>query len=1082
MIAGVQEATLVWTLASALVVAVVAPYLIAFRRGRRHDRERLAEARALGIDRPTAQYPFVEPEHCIGCGACVRACPEGDVLGIVGGVAVVINGLRCVGHGRCADACPVGAIEIGLGDLRVRADVPLLTREQESTVPGVFVAGELTGLALIRNAVDQGSTVARTVAQRLARSSARGPASSETVDLLVVGAGPAGIATALAARESGLAVRVVDQAEGLGGTILHFPRRKMVLTRPVPLPGGGELSREEYSKEDLLRLLADRVAERRLDVRFGERLETISGGEGSFVVATTAARHRARYVVLALGRRGTPRKLGVPGEEREKVMYQLRDAESYERQRILVVGGGDSAVEAAVGLARQAGNRVTVSYRKSGFHRIKRKNLATIESMRASAKVEVLFDSEVVEIEEDSVTLRIGSSPGDVRVLDNDWVFVFAGGDPPYRLLESLGLRFGGRGGTTEPEPAATRRKRAGATVAGLVALLAFGAGTALAQENPHGAMDRACESCHTTADWRTMRPDAAFDHAETGFVLLGGHARLACADCHESRVFRHVGVACADCHADAHRGELGLDCAGCHDPRGWDVRSDFQAAHARRLMPLVAGHARVDCLSCHAGAPPRQFTALPTDCVACHRADFLAADTPAHGAVPSDCRTCHTGATWSGTSFRHPDRFPLSGGHATLACDDCHRGPASAVSAECFSCHRADYDGTRDPNHRTAGIPTQCAGCHTTTSWTSAVFDHFTTGFALDGAHRNAACASCHVSGYAGTPRDCYSCHRSDYDATRDPNHVVAGFSTSCQSCHGTTAWGGATFDHARSSFPLTGAHQRVDCASCHAAGYAGTPSDCYACHRADYEGTSDPNHAAAGFPTACVTCHTTTAWTGSAFDHSRTSFPLTGAHQSVACADCHTAGYAGTPQDCYSCHRADYEATNDPSHVAAGFSTSCASCHTTAGWTGASFDHSSTSFPLTGAHRTVACAQCHTSGYSGTPQDCYSCHRADYDGTTDPNHASAGFPTDCRSCHSTTSWEGATFDHDARYFPIYSGNHRGTWASCSTCHVVPSNYRAFECTTCHAHNRTDTDADHDQVGGYQYQSSACYSCHPDG
>ena len=997
------ESGLVWTLSALIALAIVVPYVVAFRRRRRLDRLRLTEARELGIDRPVAQFPFVDPEHCIGCGACVRACPEGEVLGVVGGVAVIVNGLRCVGHGRCADACPVGAIEIGLGSLKGRPDVPILSHEQETTRPGVFVAGELSGLALIRNAVEQGQSVTRTIAERL-RHAPPHPADAEIADLLVVGAGPAGVAAALAARELDLDAVVIDQAADLGGTILHFPRRKMVLTRPVSLPGGAELAREEYSKEELLDLLRGQIAERRLVVRFGERLESLDGRAGDFVVTTSGGAHRARFVLLALGRRGTPRKLGVAGEERAKVMYQLRDAESYRGQKLLVVGGGDSAIEAAVGLARQAGNRVTLSYRKKSFHRVKQKNQSAIESMSKRNKLDVLFDSEVASIEEDRVTLKIGS---EIRTLENDYVFILIGGDPPYRFLEGLGVRFGGG-----PPSAAAPSLRAGAAVAWIVALLGALGAPALAQQSPHGEMKITCNECHTTADWKVVRKNVRFDHSATGFPLLGVHARADCAQCHESSVFSRVATACADCHRDAHVGELGLDCAGCHDPRGWDVRSDFFAAHSKTLFPLVAGHARVDCEACHPGSPPRQFSAVPTDCVACHRADYLEAGSPAHAGPPSDCRTCHSGGSesWTRSSFRHPDRFQLSGAHAGLTCDECHSGPVDTVSPDCFACHDDDYAATRDPNHATAGIPTVCAACHSTTSWTTGVFDHFTTGFPLDGAHRNQPCAGCHAAGYAGTPRDCYSCHRSDYDSTRDPSHASAGFGTGCQSCHTTTTWAGAEFNHSSTSFPLTGAHQSAACTSCHASGYAGTPTACYSCHRADYEGTTDPNHAGAGFPTTCQTCHTTS------------------------------------------------------------------------GWSGAAFDHALTSFPLTGAHRTTDCASCHVSGYSGTPSDCYSCHRDDYDGTDDPNHAAAGFPTACQNCHSTTRWDGASFDHDGRYFPIYSGVHNGKWTSCSTCHVAPSDYRVFECTVCHEHNRTDTDNDHDEVGGYRYESSACYSCHPDG
>jgi len=1004
------ESLVVWLLAALVGAIVVVPYAWTFHRRRRADRARLAEARDLGIDKPASQFPFIDSIHCIGCGACARACPEGDVLGVVGGIAVVINGVRCVGHGRCADACPVDAIEIGMGDLKGRRDVPRLTDEMETSVSGVFIAGELSGLALIRNAIEQGQTVVRTVAARC-RSRAAGPRPQGELDLLIVGAGPAGVSAALAAREAGLSHLVIDQADGLGGTILHFPRRKMVLTRPVELPGGAALRREEYTKEELLELLEEQIEQRRLAVRFGERLESIDRLDDALSVRTSGGEHRARHVLLALGRRGTPRKLGVPGEELSKVMYQLRDAETYRGRKVLVVGGGDSAVEAAIGLARQAGTDVTLSYRKPGLFRIKQKNQTSAESLIARGRIRALFGSEVDSIEEDRVTLRIGDQR---RTLPNDDVFVFIGGEPPYRLLERCGVRFGGdHGGDADAgseRPSAPGRAGAvaGALLAGLLAL----ATAAAAQDSPHGDSVTTCQDCHSTADWSVVRTDLKFDHSGTGFDLVGAHASLNCGDCHERTDFSHVPTACADCHRDAHSGELGIACADCHDTKSWDVRRDFRTMHQRTLFALIAGHARVDCEGCHAAAPPRQFTLVPTDCIACHRADFEGADTPAHFGAITDCQSCHLGGSesWQRTNFVHPARFPLTGGHASLDCADCHRQGAASTSTDCYACHRADFESTREPDHVRAGFPTNCVLCHSITSFTSGVFNHLTTGFALTGAHVTTDCASCHVGGrYAGTPRDCVACHRGDYDATREPNHAQAGFPLACEQCHTTTTFFGAAFDHALTGFALTGAHRSIDCQQCHAGGrFAGTPTACVDCHRSEYDATSDPNHASAGFPTTCQNCHSTSSWEGAAFDHSTSAFPLTGAHRNLDCQACHSGGFAGTPTACVDCHRADYDATNDP------------------------------------------------------------------------NHASAGFSTNCQDCHSTTSWEGATFDHDASFFPINSGRHRGTWSACSDCHNVAGNFAVFTCFTCHGRNQTDSH--HTGVSGYVYESTACYSCHPDG
>jgi thioredoxin reductase/NAD-dependent dihydropyrimidine dehydrogenase PreA subunit len=435
-----------WGLSLAVVAAIVLPYVVSFRKRRHVDRSRKEEAVRLGVDRPPAQFPFIDAMRCIGCGTCVAACPEGDVLGIVGGTATVVNGLRCVGHGRCEIACPVGAIEVSLGDLKSRKDIPLLDSFQQTTVPGLFVAGELGGLALVKNAIGQARKVVERVAQ-LAPAS-RGLGGGDVVDVVIVGAGPAGLTAAAAARERGLSHVVLEQEGDLGGTIFHYPRRKLVLVQAVEVPILGRLREGEYAKEDLLGVLKDLCRRGDLRVRFGERVLGLERREGVFSVRSTSGVTRSRFVVLAMGRRGTPRKLGAPGEELPKVMYQLADAESYDRQRILVVGGGDSAVEAALGLARQRGNHVTLSYRREKLVRIKKKNETRIAELLANRRIEGAFNTDVQEIRAESVQLK---TPDGVRDLPNDYVFVFAGGEPPFELLRQMGIRFGGDPPTTSP-------------------------------------------------------------------------------------------------------------------------------------------------------------------------------------------------------------------------------------------------------------------------------------------------------------------------------------------------------------------------------------------------------------------------------------------------------------------------------------------------------------------------------------------------------------------------------------------------------------------------------------------------------
>ncbi len=438
---------LTWGVSLVVVAAIVLPYVLAFRRRRHADRARKAEAVQLGFDRPPAQYPFIDPMYCIGCGSCVAACPEGDVLGVVGGVATVVNGLRCVGHARCEIACPVGAIKVGLGDVRSRADVPLMDEWFETSVPGMFVAGELTGMALVKNAVAHGRTVVDRIAQRAAGARAQG--TGDIYDIAVVGAGPAGLTAAAFAKERGLSSVLLEQEGDLGGTVLHYPRRKLVLVQALEIPFLGTLREGEYAKEDLLETFQDLMRRASLNVRHGARVTGVARPNGHFAVQAAGLEFPARFVVLALGRRGTPRRLGVPGEELPKVTYQLVDAASYEGKRILVVGGGDSAVEAAIGLARQRGNRVTLSYRREKLVRIKKKNEERIAQLLAKGRVEGAFGTEVEEIAPSSVRLK---TPGGPREVPNDYVFVFAGGEPPFGLLRQMGVGFGGETAGDRPQ------------------------------------------------------------------------------------------------------------------------------------------------------------------------------------------------------------------------------------------------------------------------------------------------------------------------------------------------------------------------------------------------------------------------------------------------------------------------------------------------------------------------------------------------------------------------------------------------------------------------------------------------------
>ena len=416
-----------------LCLIVVLIYLFKLRRNSRKVEAKIKKAKKEGLFEPVSLHPVVDVNSCIQTGACISACPEKDILGIVKGKATTINASRCIGHGACFHACPTEAITLCIGTEKRGVELPHVNQNFESNISGIFIAGELGGMGLIKNAVEQGKQAVENIAKTINKNH------KASYDLIIIGAGPAGISAGLTAKKLKVNALILEQ-DTLGGTVFTFPRSKIVMTSPMDLPLHGKIRLYETSKTELLELWNTVLGNNKITIKEKEKVEAINKEKDFFIIETANGQsYSSKSILLCIGRRGTPRKLNIPGEAMEKVAFRLLEPEKITGKSIVVVGGGDSAIESAILLADQ--NKVILSYRKDTFSRIKPKNNDSIKSAIAVGKIDVRFNSNLKSIEKDFVNLYLSDEDETIEI-KNDLVYIFAGGELPSQFLQKAGIQI----------------------------------------------------------------------------------------------------------------------------------------------------------------------------------------------------------------------------------------------------------------------------------------------------------------------------------------------------------------------------------------------------------------------------------------------------------------------------------------------------------------------------------------------------------------------------------------------------------------------------------------------------------------